>query len=144
MKKARVILIFIGVISVIFSLLGFLYNFISLINVVPHKQETPYFYSAYYTMSAICIACFIVLLLCGVQFIRLRSGIFPLFAGILIFEVVYIFSIGVTWLIPKVGLNIAAATGVANGGLTCQLLVLFPLWAPFLAGWASNKISKSV
>jgi hypothetical protein len=95
-------------------------------------------------MSAICIVCFIILLLCGVQFIRLRSGIFPLFIGVLIFEVVYVFSIGITWLIPKIGPSIAAATGTANGGLTCQLLILFPFWAPFLAGWALNKISKPV
>ena len=43
------------------------------------EHDIPYFYPVFYTMSAICIGCFIVLFICGIQFIRLRTG--QLFQG---------------------------------------------------------------
>jgi hypothetical protein len=93
-------------------------------------------------MSAICIACYISLFVCGVQFIRLRTRILKFFIGVIIFEVMYIPAIGLTWLIPKVGMSIGAATGVANGGMMFQAFILFPLWAPLLAGWASGRLRE--
>jgi hypothetical protein len=134
------------VFSIILATVGFWYNFSSLsasFSSLVKEQDIPYFYPAFYTMSVICIACYVVLLLCGIQFVRLRAGVFPVFVGILIFEVIYFFSIGFLWVIPYIGKSIAAATGVANGGLMFQAFVLFPLWAPFLAGWAAKRISKS-
>jgi hypothetical protein len=146
MRKAKVFLMVVGVASIILAALGFWYNSATLFadfSGLVQESDIPYFYPAFYTMSTICILCYVVLLVCGIQFVRLRTGLFPLFVGILIFEVVYFFSLGTMWLNPKVGMSIAAATGVANGGLTFQGFVLFLLWAPLLAGWAGKRIRKS-
>jgi len=146
MKKAQGFLIALGVVTIVLGLLGLWYNSASLFANfadVVQEHDIPYFYPAFYVMSAICIICYILLLYCGIQFIRLRTDIMRLFVGVLIFEVIYFFSIGVMWLIPKIGMIVAAATGVANGGLMFQAFILFPLWAPFLAGWAARKITQS-
>ncbi|MHC4570730.1 MAG: hypothetical protein ACYS0C_01460 [Planctomycetota bacterium] len=146
MKKAKGFMIAVGVISTVLAVLGLWYNSSSLFtdfSEFVQEQDIPYFYPAFYTMSAVCIACYSILLICGVQFLRLRTRLLSLFVVVLIFEVIYFFSIGAMWLVPKIGMSVAAATGVANGGLTFQAFVLFPLWAPFLTRWAARKISKS-
>lgn len=61
----------------------------------------------------------------------------------LLFEIVYFFSLGMLWLAPSMGMSVAAATGVANGGLMAQFLILFPLWAPLLAFWARRHLNDS-
>lgn len=145
MKKASVILRVIGVVSIIFAGIGFWYNsmtFLASWSKDFRDKDTLYFYPAFYIMSFICIMCYSVLLICGIQFIRLRTRLFPLFVGVLIFEFIYIFSIGFMWLIPEIGRSIAAATGVANGGLSLQIISLFFIWAPLIVLWAKGKISK--
>ena len=87
-------------------------------------------------MSTICIVCYILLMVTGVQFVRGKTGLARLFTGVLIFEVVYFFSVAMMWLMPKIGMSVAAASGVANGGLAFQIITLFPLWAPFTVRWA--------
>jgi hypothetical protein len=146
MKKASVVLRIIGIISIVFAVLGFLYNsttFLVSWSKDFRDKDALYFYPAFYIMSFICAICYSVLLICGIQFIRLRTRLFPLFVGVLIFEFIYIFSIGITWLIPGIGSSIGAATGVANGGLSLQIFILFPLWGSLLAGWASKRIPDS-
>ncbi len=143
MKKAKGIMIAVGVASVVMASVGLWYNLTTLFtdfSSLMQEHDIPHFYPAFYTMSAICIGCYLVLLTCGIQFIRLRTRLLGLFIGIIIFEVVYFFSIGTMWLIPKVGMSVGAATGVANGGLMFQAFILFPLWAPFLAGWAHKRL----
>jgi len=146
MKKAKGFMIMVGIVSIAVAAIGLLYNMISLFtdfSDLVQEQGTVHFYPAFYTMSAICIACYIALLTCGVQFVRLRTNLLKLFVGVIIFEIVYFFSIGPMWLIPKIGMSVAAASGVANGGLMFQAFILFPLWAPFLAVWAARRIVKS-
>ena len=89
-------------------------------------------------MSAICLACYLTLLVIGIQFVRLKSSLVPLFTGVMIFEVVYFFSIALFWMIPGIGMSVAAASGVANGGMMFQFLPLFPLWGALLARWAKK------
>lgn len=107
------------------------------------ERDIPFFYPSFYVMSAICIGCYIALLICGIQFVRLRTRLLALFTGVVVFEVVYFFSIGMLWLTPKVGMSVGAATGVANGGLMFQAFILFPFWAPFLAGWAARRLTTN-
>jgi hypothetical protein len=145
MRKINIILKIVAMISICFAAFGFYYNFMSLIAVSAKNMdtsETPYFYPAFFLMSAICIICHTILLICGIQFFRVHTKIFPVFMGILIFEVLYSFLIGILWLVPNIGLSIAAATGVANGGLSFQLITLFFVWAPLLVLWAKRKIAK--
>jgi len=136
----------IGVFSIVLAGLGLSYNATTLFgdfSEVVEEREIPHFYPAFYAMSAICIICYALLVLCGIQFLRLRTGLLALFIALLVFEVVYFFSIVMLWGIPKLGMSVAAATGVANGGLVFQGLILFPLWAPFVARWAAKRTSDS-
>lgn len=105
------------------------------------RQDTPYFYPAFYIMSAICMGCYALLTIFGVQFIRGRAFHVGWFTTLLLFEIVYFFSLGMLWLAPSIGMSIAAATGVANGGLMAQFLIFFPLWAPLLAFWAQRHLN---
>jgi len=55
---------------------------------------------------------------------------------------VYAISLGLIPLITEkhVAYSMAAATGVANGGIVVQVVTLFPIWAPLIIFWAhSNK-----
>ena len=147
MKKAKVILRVIGLITILLAGMGLRYNSITLFADYSDAftdRPIPYFYPAFYTMSAICIICYVALIIIGIQFIRLRTGLRRFFVGVLIFEFVYFFSIGFLWLPPNIGLSIGAATGIANGGLMLQALILFPLWAPFVVGWAERNINNGI
>ncbi|MBN1489052.1 MAG: hypothetical protein JXA69_03975 [Phycisphaerae bacterium] len=93
-------------------------------------------------MTAICMTCYVALLLVAVQFIRLRTTYFRMFVGIIIFEVVYFFAAALLAFVPGLGLSIAAANGVANGGLMFQFLILFPVWGPLLGRWATKTIDE--
>lgn len=144
---AKRFIITVGIVSIAMAIIGLWYNTTSLsVNYFSdpvQEDNMEYFYPAFYTMSAICIICYIILLICGVQFIRLRTNLVKLFIGVVIFEFVYVFSIGFFWFIPKIGMSIAGATGVANGGIMYQIFILFPLWAPFVVAWAARKIEKT-
>ena len=130
MSKAKVVLILVGVFSIIMAIIGLLYNAVTIFTDFSSMQqdmEIPYFYTAFYIMSVICIICYLPLLICGIQFVCLRLRCKTFFVCILVFEVVYFLSIGPMWLIPDIGMSIGAATGVANGGLVIQGITLFPL-----------------
>lgn len=134
---------FVGCALVLFAGLGLWYNGSGLFAPMPPDPSLPYFLHAYYTMSAICVACYVTLLVIGIQFIRLNSSLLRLFIGIMIFEVVYFFSTAFVSMTPEVGMSVGAATGVANGGLMFQFLPLFPLWGSLLARWAMQEIEAS-
>ncbi len=136
----------VGITSIIMAGLGFWYNLTSLFTDFSHHtqdQEFAYFFPAFYTMSTICIVCYVALLICGVQFIQLRIGLVKFFVGLIVFEVIYFFSIGFAWLTPVIGRSVAAATGVANGGMSFQIFILFPLWAPLLVLWSDGKLKST-
>lgn len=144
-KKARIAMIVVGTVSIVAAVMGLWCNFTTLFtdfSGIVKEQNIPYFYPAFYTMSYICIVCYACLLICGVQFLRLRTNLFKLFVGIIIFEVLYFFSVFALCMILQIGTSVAAAVGVAFGGMSLQKLTLFPLWAPFLAGWAVKRIAK--
>ena len=150
MKKAKVGLIIVGIAAVLLALQGFWYNFSTLFvafsgkfSDISDKFDTPYFYPAFYTMSLICISCYIILLISGIQFTRQKMGMLKIFIGTLVFEVIYFFSIGMFWLIPKIGMSIGVATGVANGGLVFQGILLFPIWAPWVVIRSSKQTKES-
>jgi hypothetical protein len=144
-RKAKVVMIVVGAVSILMAAFGLWYNLQPLFNRsidLSHREDVSYFYPAFYTMSAICIGCYIVLLICGVQFIRLRIGLLRLFVGTIIFEVVYFFfSIGAIPVFRNIE-GVVAASNIVNGGLMIQALILFPLWAPGVAAWAANRIPK--
>lgn len=134
-----------GILQMVFAILGLWYNasgIISLLSSVQTLPRQPYFWHAYCAMSAICVTCYVTLLVIAVEFIRLRPRLAPLFVGIMVFEVVYFFGIGVFWTSPRLGMSIEAAFGVANGGLMFQFIALFPLWGSLLALWSRRRIEE--
>jgi len=95
------------------------------------QHELSRFYPAFFIMSAICVTFYILLFWCGVQFLRRRSRAVLPFTVLMIVEVVYFFTIALFGLhVPELGISIAAAYGVANGGLMAQFVILFPVWGP--------------
>ena len=142
----RFSLIVVGTVAILVALFGLYYNAMTVFTAfrggfshLIEERKLTYFYQAFYVMSATCIACYLLLLLTGIDFLRLRfRWVWP-FTGVLIFEVIYFFCIGISWLAPNAGMSIATATGVANGGLMAQFIILFPLWAPLVLFWARQK-----
>ena len=144
MKTLRII----GIVAVICASFGLLFNLMALYTIFwgerpPSHEEEPYFWPAFYVMAFICLFCYLALAVFGVQFIRGRINWIAGFIYLLIFEVVYFFSIGLLWEVSGIGRGVAGATGLANGGLSIQFIILFPLWAGILAYKAKRKIEQS-
>ncbi|MGA2053474.1 MAG: hypothetical protein ABSH19_09195 [Opitutales bacterium] len=150
-KLAKVLVRCVGVVGIVAAGFGIFYNFQTLTAVfggrsaeIVKKHQLAYFYPAFFIMSAICIACYVMLLVCGVDLLRLRLRRAGLLTGVMIFEVVYFISIGMLWLMPGFGMSVAAATGIANGGLMVQFVIFFPLWAPMVVWWARTRQQTEV
>ncbi len=144
MKLAKFYIRAVGIISIILAIIGIGYNMLGLsadFSDVHNNYEIPYFYYAFYIMSSICMVCYAFLIICGIKFLFLKTRIYKLFIGILVFEIIYFFSLSVMCMLPKIGMSISAATGVANGGLMFQGFILFPFWAPFVVIYASKKLN---
>jgi len=137
----------VGIISVLTALIGLSYNGLGLITSIRGgfselvtERGLSYFYPAFYVMSAICVLCYLLLLGCGVDLIRVRLRWSRLLTGVLIFEIIYFIAVSASWMAPTLGKSVAAATGVANGGMMFQFGILFPLWAPLVLYWARRRL----
>lgn len=142
MKLSDLVLRVVGGIAVIVAGLGLLYTLLPLRAVFLNREQTPdapYFLPAFIVMAGICVACYGLLTISGIQFLRGRTQLASLFIGVLVFEVIYFFAVAALWPMPQIGRSVAAATGVANAGLAIQAMVLFPLWAPFAVYWAQRR-----
>ena len=149
MKKElthKIILILIGVFSIGLAVAGIAYNafmlnndFSSVFAELNNEINQKHFYVAFYTMTTICVSFFTLLFITGVQLLRGKLFWLNVLLLIIVFEVMYYFAVGSSWLHPEYGLSIGAATGVSNGGLSFQLLTLFPIWAPALALYVKFK-----
>jgi hypothetical protein len=149
-RAAKIVLQVIGAVAILCAGFGLYYSVSSLIvsfsgafAAIESRHDTLYFYPAFYTMSAICIGCYALLAVFGIQFIRGQVAHLQSFITLVVFEVVYFFSIAGLWLVPGLGMSVGAATGIANGGLMIQFLILFPLWAPLLASWARRQLHNA-
>jgi hypothetical protein len=145
-KPARIIFCVIGTLSIVTGLFGLWYNGVTLtaalFGALKDKSAVtamPYFTVVFYSMSLICVVCYLLLVFFGFQFVRGRYANTPNFVGLLIFEVVFFFLIGLLWLMPNVGSSIAGASGVSSGGMMAQFIILFPLWAAPLTLWAAKQ-----
>ena len=143
MTISRIMVLTTAIITVLCCLFGLFYNSSSLISAssgaFENVDDQPYFYQAFYSMSVICIVFYLCLLGFSIDFIRGNFRTVIPFTGVLIIEVVYFFSIGSLWMDPKIGMSVAGATGVANGGLMAQFIILLPLWAPIVLWVAKQK-----
>jgi hypothetical protein len=138
--------IIVGVFAILTALFGLYYNATSLMvafrgafDQVVKQDDEPYFYPAFYIMSVVCLLCYVALVVCGFDLVRCRLRWSGLAIFILLLEVGYFFAVGSLWFEPTIGGSVAAATGVANGGLMAQFVILFPLWGPLTLWWARSK-----
>ena len=135
-----------GALAVIFGVIGLWYNGLKPFDVSWHQPDPqePYFNVAFIAMSAFCILCYLALLLSGVQLIRLKSRWLAVLSGVLVAEILFELGVVVLWMWPdrSVAGSVAAATGVSTGGLSPQIVTLFPLWGIFAAKWARMVIRK--
>jgi len=141
-----IVAISVGIVTLVTALLGLAYNAMSLFaafsgafDQMPDKASMPYFETAFYVMSGICIACYLAMVYCAIGLFRHSRQTGRLLSLILLFEVGFFFAVGSMWREPTVGSSVAAATGVANGGMMAQFVILFPIWAP-LALWVSGLL----
>jgi hypothetical protein len=137
----------VGLVGVLTALLGLLYNAVTAsaafqgrFSDLVLQDGVPHFYLAFFCMSAICVGCYSLLLVCCIGFIRLKTRAIGWFTGLVVFEVLYFVGVSGLWLSRTMGPSIAAATGVANGGLMAQFLILFPLWAPIALYWSRGQL----
>jgi hypothetical protein len=149
-KSARNSALALGIISIICAALGILYNALSMFTnfsgafeVVVDKYKLPYFYQSFYIMSTVCVICFLILLFCGIEFLQSRTRFVWLFVSVMAFEVIYFLSMRFFCRIPGLADSVAAATGVANGGLMFQFLILFPIWGALLAVWTKRRFEQA-
>jgi hypothetical protein len=143
-NKPRRMLNITPIVTMLCCLGGIWYNASSLKAAWSHKfddvqfeQETPYFYHAFYIMSFACVLFYIVLIALSIEILRGVELASTLLCIVLSLEVVYFFVSAAMWTHPNYGSSIAAAFGVANGGLLFQFATLLPLWAPIVL-WTAN------
>ena len=108
----------------------------------PIEIDQPYFNQAFKIMSGICITFYALLFIIGVQFIRGKTGVWPYLMFLLIAEFFYFMSVSSMWMSSEYGMCVAAATGVANGGLMYQVGWWYPVWAPIVGFVASRRLEK--
>jgi hypothetical protein len=146
MKQRRVLVRTVGWLAIALGIVGLWYNLSGLprfLRGVEFDPEAPYFLHAYLVMSLTCVACYVLLIRFGIQFVRHDLRHTEAFRQLMVFEVLYFLSIGLLWLLPdKIGMSIAAATGVANGGLMFQAFLLFPFWSPAAISKARKDVEK--
>jgi hypothetical protein len=140
----------VGVVVLVCAGFGLLYNGASFyavaagaLDTVQNEKPMPYLYQAFYVLSAACVACYIALAVCGVQFLRLSTSLIWLFVGVFIVEAIMWFATGRLWSHPTYGLSVAAATGISQGGLVPQFFILLPLWAPVVVWLARRSLVRA-
>jgi len=138
----------VGFFAVLTALFGLYYSASAILAVlrgamgpVLGQLDAPHFYPAFAIMSTISVFCYGVLLVVGIDLLRSRLRWARLISLVFLFEALYLIATGALWLEPTYGKSIAAATGVANGGLMAQFLILLPFWGPIVLGWgvATNR-----
>ncbi len=135
----------VATVGILGALLGLAYNastlaFSSAILDAPDTPSAfgPHVAVAFYVLSGICIALYLLLLASGVQLLRDRLGWWRVLAAVCVLAIILWYSAGSMWRHPDWGLSIGAATGISMGGLMAQYIILFPVWAPFVL-WLSVR-----
>jgi hypothetical protein len=148
-QLSRIALRLVGTVVIVCAAMGLLYTGSGLqvvasgaLEEVPDVDSYPYLYHFYFLFLAICIGCYITLIICGLRFVRLLwSPQWP-FVGVMAIEWGIHFFTGMLWSHAQYGPSAAAATGIAQGGMTFQFAIFLPLWAPLVAWIAGRSLGK--
>ena len=138
-----------GVLNLLFAILGLIPSGISGATVMfqglAAMPDAPYEIPAFAVMWSVTVCCLVGLAIIGADFLSGRARLAPWFSGLLAFEVVWTVLPGLLWRVwtPEwrpVAMSIAAATGIANGGIMVQWFVFYPVWGIFAARWVKRAI----
>ena len=136
LKESRTMRV-LGSFATIFGLFGLWYNGLVQSDLSWHTPDPgqPYFTISYISMSAYCVACYVLLVVSGVQLIRLKPRWLAILVLVLVAEILFQAGIGILWRHPNalISHSVAGATGVSGGGMSPQLFTFFPLWGIYLA-----------
>src|SRR4051812_798297 len=146
MSAARGALLVLGMATCAIAMQCLMYNVGSMrvdFSALPGQVDAPYFDTAFHIMTGVCITFYVLLFAVGVQFIRGKTGAWVILMFLLIAEFFYFVSIGAMWMSSEYGMSIAAATGVANGGMMIQVQWWYPIWAPVIALLASRRLVRA-
>jgi hypothetical protein len=137
--RADVVLRIVGGAGVLLSLVGLWYHATCLAADYSREPRPPYFFQAWYTMAGINIVLLLAGIALGVALIRGMVKWVSLFVALQVLIVLDTFLPGLFWLHPRLGLSIAAASGISSGTIF-QVIVLFPIWGSVAAIWAVRRI----
>lgn len=144
MKGRKLGIQIVGGLSIVVAVIGIIYTVMYFYFVFEkaYDPELPYFKISYYSMVTICMIFYLILIYCGFVFLMLKTEFRKLFLILLLLEVLYFFSLSFFWASSNesIAISVAAATGVANGGLMIQFITLFPLWAPIVVFWGHRGL----
>ena len=141
----------VGAASILLAGLGVYYNAVALSDSYPMvvarqkaggEPNLAFFFRALSAMSAACIACFALLAVSGIQLVRGRPRAMWLLTAAVGVEAALFLSVAVLWTSPMLGPSVRAATGPSLGGLSVQLVALFPLWALVVGHWARRRLDR--
>lgn len=143
----RIALLTTGILAVVLGAAGTLCSALGLIRleIPPRVDDVVSFRIAAYAISLILMGFSAGLVSCGLTFIKGHTYKVRAFGCLLMSEVLCVALAGflcrmLTWLAPEVGASLGAAIPVANSGFEVQAVILFPLWAPFVALWAMYQL----
>ncbi len=138
-NRAGVVLKIVGGAGVLLSLVGLWYHTTCLSVDYSRQPRPPYFFQAWYTMAGINIVLLLAGIVLGIALIRGVVKWVSLFVALQVLIVLDTFLPGLFWLHPRLGLSIAAASGISSGTIF-QIIVLFPIWGSIAAIWAVRRI----
>ncbi|TWU29039.1 protein kinase domain-containing protein [Novipirellula artificiosorum] len=109
-------------------------------------DQTLYSIVAFIVLISICCISYLVLLICGLLLLLGRSWAFLPLACVCIFELVFFLSTIFWTTAPKEEISLAVASnlGFACGGMSIQLVTLFPLWGPLACSWAIRSRLRAI
>lgn len=133
---------FIGVCCFLLAIFGFWYlgNTIHVLNDHSFTSEYPYLKLSYAIMAGVNALFFAALCILGGTLFMQKKAYTKWLVGLIAIEIIYMSLVGASWgyLEPEYSSSVAAATGIANGGMMIQAISGFVLWGPLIL-WYSGR-----
>lgn len=143
----RISLLTVGIISILLAITGVLCSLVTLFSTpIPADiANVVVFRLALYATSCLCLALCGWLLVCGFEFVQTITRKARRFSYFMMLQMFCLALAGsltrvLCWLVPEIGTSAGAGIEAAKSGFMVQMVVLFPLWAPFLALYAMSQL----
>jgi hypothetical protein len=149
LRTQRRLQVTVALIGLALSFTGCCYAAISIVTgiqgefktIVP-REEAYVFHIVFFSLSGACVAWLIAVLWCATRILRASLRHLRFLGAILVGELAYLILLV---LLGRLVLNSysAAAIATANVGFVPQILLLYPVWAPFVIGWVLRRSRSS-